>query len=158
MTRATLLATVALSVSGERPRPAVKPRTLKLRGGTLPPWPALYEAPGEPRSSSRTSLTRAGEVMEITTAGVGVVTLHAISFNKICGAIPEPIRFAFFLGVLFVENLCGHMSLLLVPIPLVHAHIQKMWDSKKSLREPLNWLPLLAYAAIPASFSSFRPF
>ena len=104
-TAALLLATIALSAATAVPRPAVKP-TLKLRGGALPRWPALYKAVetdktgGDKASRDKLilpedgDLTAAGEVMNLVIAVAGIFTLHAISFENIMTRLPGPAKFA----------------------------------------------------------------
>jgi hypothetical protein len=106
MTRTTLfLATVALSASTALPRPALKP-TLKLRGGELPPRPALYGAPGDKTSRGLTfTCTTTGTTVELVVLGSGIVGLHAISFDRLIATLPGPLRLVFWIGVIFFESL-----------------------------------------------------
>jgi hypothetical protein len=101
MTRTTLfLATVALSASTALPRPALKP-TLKLRGGELPPRPALYGAPGDKTSRGLTfTFTTTGTTVQLVVLGSGIVGLHAISFDRLIATLPGPLRLVFFIGVI----------------------------------------------------------
>ena len=115
-TAALLLATIALSAATAVPRPAVRP-ALKLRGGALPRWPALYKAVetdktgGEKASRNKLilpeggDLTAAGEVMKLVIAVAGIFTLRAISFENIIARLPGPGQFAVLLVCAFMDVL-----------------------------------------------------
>ena len=99
-----LATTIARSAAAATPpRPAVKPM-LKLRGGALVQWPALYNEDVTDKVSDR-DLTLAGNMMMSVVIVAGLFGLHAISFQDLLPRLPGMGRLAFFIFAAFAVDL-----------------------------------------------------
>jgi hypothetical protein len=96
-----LLATTISATACRPPRPAVKP-VLKLRGGALVQWPALYKQDANDKASEE--LTPAGHATMGVIMLAGIFGLHAISFHDLILRLPVMGRFTFFILATFADD------------------------------------------------------